>query len=139
MPWVNKEMCTGCGVCEDECPVGAIVRKSDDLAEIDESGCIRCGKCHDVCPEDAVRHDSEGIPQEVAANLTWVRKLLDHDIFRSAPERTAFMDRIDRYFKMRKKVIEQTQAAVETVGENAADDLDAAISSIMEPRDRPSK
>jgi len=22
MPWVNKEMCTGCGICIDECTVG---------------------------------------------------------------------------------------------------------------------
>jgi len=24
MPWVNEEMCVGCGICVDECPVGAV-------------------------------------------------------------------------------------------------------------------
>ena len=24
MPWVNEDMCTGCGTCEEECPAGAI-------------------------------------------------------------------------------------------------------------------
>ncbi len=24
MPWINKEMCTGCLTCVDECSVGAI-------------------------------------------------------------------------------------------------------------------
>jgi ferredoxin len=113
--------------------VGAIALQSDDKAEIDESSCIRCGKCHDACPEEAVRHDSENIPKEVAANLAWVRKLLNHDFFKSTKERAAFMGRIDRYFKMRKKVIAQTQAALETLGEDPAGDLDAAIRSNLKP------
>jgi len=29
MPWVNEEMCVGCGVCVDDCPVGAITLKED--------------------------------------------------------------------------------------------------------------
>jgi len=28
MPWVNQEMCNGCGICIDECPVEAITLKS---------------------------------------------------------------------------------------------------------------
>ncbi|MBW2114004.1 MAG: 4Fe-4S binding protein [Deltaproteobacteria bacterium] len=35
MPWVNKEMCTGCGICIDECTVGAI-SMDEDIAFIDE-------------------------------------------------------------------------------------------------------
>jgi len=66
MPWVNEEMCVGCGVCVEECPVGAI-SMSKESATINDEECIRCGRCHDVCPEGAVRHDSERIPQEIQA------------------------------------------------------------------------
>ena len=62
MPWIDKNKCTGCGLCVRECPVNAIIIK-EGKAEIDMDKCIRCGKCHDVCPQEAVRHDSEKIPQ----------------------------------------------------------------------------
>ena len=67
MPWVNEEMCVGCGLCVAECPVDAISLQENDTALINDDGCIRCGHCHDVCPQEAVRHDSEKIPIEVEA------------------------------------------------------------------------
>jgi len=131
MPWVNQEMCDGCGICVDECPVGAM-RMNGGAAAIDEAECIRCGRCHDVCPQDAVRHDSERIPQEVAANLEWVRGLLDH--FQEPSERAAFMDRMARFFNKEKKVNERTLAAIQAAGDDPADGLDAAIRSLSAPR-----
>ena len=134
MPWIDQEMCTACGICVDECPVGAIDIEDNVRAAIVESDCIRCGRCHDACPQEAVRHDSERIPQEVAANLQWVSKLLDH--FQSPSECVAFMARIGRHFNKQKKVIERTLAALNTVGEDTANDLDAAIRSTLESRER---
>lgn len=134
MPWVNEEMCTGCGVCVDECPVGAIRLGASDTAAIDEAECIRCGRCHDVCPQEAVRHDSERIPREVAANLEWVRGLLHH--FQEPSERTAFMDRIARFYKKERKVTEQTLAAVESAREDPAGQLGVALRLLLEPQDR---
>lgn len=32
MPWVNEETCTGCGVCVDECPVGAMTIQDNSKA-----------------------------------------------------------------------------------------------------------
>ena len=78
MPWVNQDLCVGCGICVDECPVGAITQDQSSKAIINDDKCIRCGKCHDVCPQDAVRHDSERIPQEVEANITKTKELLQH-------------------------------------------------------------
>jgi ferredoxin len=105
MAWVKEEMCTGCGVCMDECPVGAI-SVGDGKARIDEGNCIRCGRCHDVCPEDAVRHDSERIPDEIRANLQWTRELLRH--YDTDDGKRRLIERMKRYFAKQKKVAEQT-------------------------------
>ncbi len=105
MPWVNEEMCVGCGVCTAECPVSAIGME-DDKAVIDDARCIRCGKCHEVCPHEAVRHDSERIPQEVEANLSWAGGLMKH--CSTDDERSALVDRLKRFFKKEIKVAEKS-------------------------------
>ena len=128
MPWINKAMCTGCGVCLKECPVGAIEQQANGLAEINEDECIRCGRCHEVCPREAVRHDSERIPQEVANNLRWVRQLLGH--FDSSEEQAAFIKRITRFFKKQDKVIEQTLNAIHSLTDNRIEDINAAIETL---------
>lgn len=132
MPWVNQKLCDGCGVCIDECPVGAVRLNGGGAAAIDEAECIRCGRCHDVCPRDAVRHDSERIPQEVAANLEWVRGLLDH--FQEPSERAAFMGRMVRFFNKQKKVTERTLAAIQAAGNDPVNGMDAAIRSLSAPQ-----
>jgi len=106
MPWVNEDMCVGCGVCVDDCPVGAITLKDDQKAIINEDECIRCGRCHDVCPQEAVRHDSERIPQEVGANIKKTKGLLKH--FETSEEQQAFLERMVRYFKKQQKVASLT-------------------------------
>jgi ferredoxin len=102
MPWVNEDLCVGCGVCVDDCPVGAITLKEDQKAIINEGECIRCGRCHDICPQEAVRHDSERIPQEVEANVKKTKSLLKH--FETHQEQQAFLERMVRYFKKQQKV-----------------------------------
>jgi len=113
MPWVNEDMCAGCGVCVDDCPVGAITLKDDRKAIINEDECIRCGRCHDVCPREAVRHDSERIPQEVEANVEKTKGLLKH--FETPQEQQAFLERMVRYFKKQQKVASLTMDKITAI------------------------
>jgi len=134
MPWINNDMCVGCGVCIEECPVNAITQQDDGITEIHDAKCIRCGRCHDVCPQEAVRHDSEKIPQEVVANLQWVRQLLDN--FETSSQRVAFMGRMERYFNKEKKVIEKTLAVLKTTGNNTIKKLDEGIFTVMDTQNK---
>ena len=108
MPWINKELCTGCQTCVDECSTGAISME-EDIAFINEDECIRCGICHDVCSEDAVRHDGERIPEEVQSNLAWVKKLLTHQYYSNNKiKQKQLIERLQRFFTKNKKVAEKT-------------------------------
>jgi ferredoxin len=108
MPWINKELCTGCQTCVDECSVGAISMEKD-IAFIKEDECIRCGVCHDVCPDDAVRHDGERIPEEVQSNLAWAKKLLTHEYYSNdKTKQKQLIERLQRFFIKNKKVAEKT-------------------------------
>lgn len=110
MPWIKTEDCVVCGVCVEECPVGAI-SMNETAAAIDEKACIRCGQCHDLCPQEAVRHDSERIPEEVNANIEWTKDLLRH--FESSEERRGLIERMKRYFRKEEKVAQQSIAGLE--------------------------
>ena len=105
MPWINKNKCTGCGICIKECPVNAI-SLNKGKAVIDMKKCIRCGKCHSACPQEAVRHDSEKIPFEIEENVEKVKENLKN--FKSKEKKEDFLERIIRHYNKEKKVAEGT-------------------------------
>jgi len=49
---VDADRCTGCGLCQEVCPTGAV--SVDKVARIDGSKCTGCGQCVAECPEDAL-------------------------------------------------------------------------------------
>jgi len=49
---VDEEKCTGCGLCEEVCPAGAI--SVDDVAQVDAGKCNDCGACVEECPNEAI-------------------------------------------------------------------------------------
>ncbi len=55
---VDKELCTGCGICEETCPAGAIT--VDEVARVDPDKCTECEACVDECPFGALT--LEGTP-----------------------------------------------------------------------------
>jgi Pyruvate/2-oxoacid:ferredoxin oxidoreductase delta subunit len=50
---VDKEQCTGCESCVEECPSDAI-SMGDEKAQIDAGICVDCGVCVDACAAEAI-------------------------------------------------------------------------------------
>jgi len=50
---VDKEKCTGCETCVEECPSEAI-KMVDGIAKVDSELCTDCGTCVDACPVEAI-------------------------------------------------------------------------------------
>ena len=109
MPWVNKDGCTGCGICVEECPVGAISMQGK-TAYINMDNCIRCAVCHDVCPEGEVRHDGERIPEEIENNIEKVKSAMEACVkyLGNEEEGQKCLNRMMKSFNNDKKVIEAT-------------------------------
>ena len=49
---VDAEKCTGCGLCREVCPQGAV--SVEETARIDAGKCTGCGQCVTECPQDAL-------------------------------------------------------------------------------------
>lgn len=50
---VNEDNCTGCGMCEQRCPMDAI--GVDGIANVNTERCIGCGLCVAVCDFDSMK------------------------------------------------------------------------------------
>lgn len=74
-PVVDKDLCTGCGICVGACPQSIIklipesqnvfvdcsnVDKGKDARKVCQVACIKCKKCERVCPVEAIKVVSEG-------------------------------------------------------------------------------
>jgi len=52
---VDPDACTGCGTCEEYCPVCAIEVGGDGIAVINSEMCCGCGLCALHCPDDVIQ------------------------------------------------------------------------------------
>ncbi len=53
---VIPEKCKACGLCKQECPVGAITGEKKVPHVIDPAKCAKCGECVKKCPFEAIVH-----------------------------------------------------------------------------------
>lgn len=54
MAVINQDKCTGCGICNIECPAKAIYRDENGKSIINASKCIGCGACKKSCNFSAI-------------------------------------------------------------------------------------
>ncbi len=63
----DTDLCAGCGLCIDICPVNAVTME-DGTASVDEDWCIGCGVCTSRCEFDAIeivyRENMKKIPED---------------------------------------------------------------------------
>ncbi len=118
MPWVDGNICIGCGICVEECPVDAIIME-DDVVEIHMDKCIHCGICHDGCEQGAVRHDSEKIGDRVEANVEETKYFMEacEKYLGNAEERQKCLNRMIKHFNSEKIIAEKTLQEIELLRE----------------------
>jgi heterodisulfide reductase subunit A len=76
---VNKDLCSGCRICESVCPYAAIEMKTEIIdgverliAEVVEAMCQGCGLCGSACPANAItmqHYTDEQVLVQVQASL----------------------------------------------------------------------
>ncbi len=52
---IDQEKCTGCFICNVNCPTNAIIGEKKKPQTIDKSKCIKCSVCFEVCRFDAIK------------------------------------------------------------------------------------
>jgi len=51
---IDEDMCSGCELCVDRCPVGAISMREDGVAQVIHEKCLGCGVCEVICGQGAM-------------------------------------------------------------------------------------
>jgi len=77
--WIDRDKCTGCGLCAADC-LRRVIEMKDYKARVIRDECLKCGHCLAVCPANAVRMD--GIEDVILENSDSV-KTLDPDILQT--------------------------------------------------------
>ena len=52
-PKIDEEICTGCGVCIDECSSSCLELIDDKCVLMKPNDCTECGNCENACSVEA--------------------------------------------------------------------------------------
>jgi Pyruvate/2-oxoacid:ferredoxin oxidoreductase delta subunit len=58
-PVIDKDLCTGCEICIDECPNDALEMVEDLAKLVRPEACDGKGECAEVCPAEAMTMQEE--------------------------------------------------------------------------------
>jgi len=78
---VNKNLCSGCGLCVQVCPRGAI-NLLWGKAEIDARRCNSCCECLNICPQGAIFELIIVYPKELRVTVSSLKQQTDDIIGR---------------------------------------------------------
>ncbi|MDR1718794.1 MAG: DUF362 domain-containing protein [Dysgonamonadaceae bacterium] len=78
-PLIDKDNCTGCGVCIKSCRHGALSLDEDRKATINEALCVGCGQCIASCQFDAAQVDWNSTPDELNCRIAEYAKAVLKD------------------------------------------------------------
>lgn len=59
----DLDNCTGCEMCMDLCPEGAVSMK-DGKPQLNREKCVECGLCAEECPEGVIELTPQTEPVE---------------------------------------------------------------------------
>lgn len=105
---IDKDLCTGCGSCIDECPFEAL-ELIDELAVVNEK-CTLCGACVDVCPEEAISLE---------------------EVERAADDRAASYRGVWVFAEQNAGALPEVVAELMGQGRRLADDLEADLGAVL--------
>jgi uncharacterized Fe-S center protein len=78
-PRFDPEACEQCGLCEKNCPEGAIVLGDGaPCPQVDSELCIGCGECEAVCVHGAIRLEGEDITDWGRGKTTLPTRMADY-------------------------------------------------------------
>ncbi len=69
---VDKEKCTGCKICQNVCPFGAIVVDPETKKAVVLDNCTLCGTCVSACPFKALTIERKAVSKEELVNYKGV-------------------------------------------------------------------
>lgn len=58
-PVIDKDECSGCGICVDSCPNGVLDLVDEISVVVNEEECTGCGTCVEECPMGAIEIEED--------------------------------------------------------------------------------
>lgn len=65
LPTINRQRCTGCGLCVQRCPTHAVEMQHGVPVIVRPAACSYCGLCEEYCPVGAISLAYEIVAKEV--------------------------------------------------------------------------